>query len=451
MPYLGRMADTEPVRATMREVLRRPDFRLLFTGLVASMVGESVLLLALAIWVKDLTGSNGLAGATIFAIVAPITAAPLVGWFVDRFRRRTFLVFANLTAAAVLTPLFFVRSVDDLWVIYTVGVLYGLSYIAINGALNGLIPLVVPGPLLAQANGALQTVKQGLRLVGPLAGAGLYAGIGGWPLAAVAMLGFVLAGGAVAVMQVREDRPARPERRWLAEVSAGTSYLAQQPALRRALLGLGLAVLLAGFTESILFAYVDQGLHRSPPFLGVLISAQGIGGLAGGLLAARAVRAVGEIGAAGAGVLLLGAVSFTFVYPSLLLGVPAIVLAGVAIPVSLVGYVTLLQRMTPPPLMGRVTAATDMLVSAPQALSIAAGALLVSMVDFRLLFVVMGLGITTAGVYLWTGRGLAPPEEAGRGLAALGEAGAGTPPAAEAPAAAGVPAVSSSRAPTAVV
>ena len=43
----------------MRTVLRRPDFRLLFGGLLASMTAESILLLALAIWVKDLTGSNG--------------------------------------------------------------------------------------------------------------------------------------------------------------------------------------------------------------------------------------------------------------------------------------------------------------------------------------------------------------------------------------------------------
>lgn len=69
----------------MRTVLRRPEFRLLFGGLLASMAAESILLLALAIWVKDLTGSDGLAGATIFAIIAPMVLAPLVGWAVDRY------------------------------------------------------------------------------------------------------------------------------------------------------------------------------------------------------------------------------------------------------------------------------------------------------------------------------------------------------------------------------
>ena len=123
----------------MRTVLRRPDFRLLFTGLVASMVAESVLLLALAIWVKDLTGSSSLAGMTIFAVVASVVLAPLVGWFVDRYRRRPFLVVANLSVAAILTPLYAVRGRSDIWLIFLVAALYGLSFLAINAALNGLI------------------------------------------------------------------------------------------------------------------------------------------------------------------------------------------------------------------------------------------------------------------------------------------------------------------------
>lgn len=167
----------------MRTVLRRPDFRLLFGGLLASMTAESILLLALAIWVKDLTGSDGLAGATIFAVVAPMTLAPLVGWFVDRYPRRPFFVAANLVTAVLLTPLFAVRDAGDVWLVYAVAALYGLSYIALSAALSGLIRQLVPVELLAEANGALQTVRQGLRLIGPLAGAALYTAIGGgrWP------------------------------------------------------------------------------------------------------------------------------------------------------------------------------------------------------------------------------------------------------------------------------
>lgn len=123
----------------MRTILRRPDFRLLFGGLLASMTAESILLLALAIWVKDLTGSNGLAGATIFAVIAPMMLAPLVGWFVDRYPRRPFFLAANVLTAALLTPLFAVRHAGDVWIVYLVAALYGLSSITLGAALSGLL------------------------------------------------------------------------------------------------------------------------------------------------------------------------------------------------------------------------------------------------------------------------------------------------------------------------
>jgi hypothetical protein len=153
--------------------LRRPDFRQLFAGLFFSMTAESILLLALAIWVKDLTGSNGLAGAAIFAVVAPIVFAPLLGFMVDRFRRKPFLVVVLLLSVVLLVPLLFVHRRADLWIIYAVAFGYGMSVILVNAALNGLIKLAG-----AARRRLMQTVKQGLRLVAPL----MLRRRKGWPL-----------------------------------------------------------------------------------------------------------------------------------------------------------------------------------------------------------------------------------------------------------------------------
>lgn len=61
----------------MRELVRDGRYRLLFAGQVASMAGDSVMILVLAIWVKDLTGASGLAGAVTLAIAAPVAVAPV--------------------------------------------------------------------------------------------------------------------------------------------------------------------------------------------------------------------------------------------------------------------------------------------------------------------------------------------------------------------------------------
>ncbi|MCW3839394.1 MFS transporter [Micromonospora yasonensis] len=393
----------------MRTVLRRPDFRLLFVALVASMAAESVLLLALAVWVKDLTGSDGMAGATIFAIIAPMTLAPPVGWLVDRYRRRPFFVAANLGTAVLLSPLFVVHDRADVWVIYVVAALYGLSYITLSAVLSGLIRHLVPSDLLADANGVLQTVRQGLRLVGPLAGAGLYAAVGGWLLVALAMTGFLTAAAVVGLLRVAETPPSGTDLSWPAELGAGLRHLAGEPALRRALLGYGLGSLVMGFTESLIFAYVDQGLRRDVAFVGVLVTVQGIGGLVGGLLSAAVVRRVGELGALAAGVTFFGPAALALAYPRLWLGVVALLLAGLSLPLTMVGLNTLVQRRTPPRLLGRVAAASEALVSGPQALSIGTGALLVGVFDYRLLFALVGVVTTAAGGYLWRGRRLTAP------------------------------------------
>jgi hypothetical protein len=70
---------------------------------------------------------------------------------------------------------------------------------------------------------------------------------------------------------------------------------------------------------------------------------------------------------------------------------------GAALSLAFVGAVTLTQRRTPGPLMGRVSTTVDMLTTGPQAVSIAAGAILVSIVDYRLLLAVIGLTMVIDG------------------------------------------------------
>jgi MFS family permease len=393
----------------MRTLLRRPDFRLLAAGVLAGLFAESIMLLALAIWVKDLTGSNAMAGATLFAIVAPMATAPVVGWVVDRFPRRTLFVRANLATALVLLPLLAVRDRHDVWIIFTVAVLYGCSHLARSAALHGLIKDLVPGDLLAEANATLQTVRQGMRLIGPLAGAALYAGIGGWTLAVTGAFGFMVAAGAVGLLRVREGQPGTGRRRWLTEAGAGGRHLLGDPGLRRALIGSGLAVLLMGFSDSLIFAYVDQGLHRRPEFVGILVTVQGIGGLLGAVCSPLLVNRLGELATLAAGVTSFAVGAMLLAFPDVRLAFVALVCLGLSLPFLTVGMSTLSQQRTPGPLLGRVSAVRDALVSAPQSLSIGLGALLVGVLDYRLLFALTGLALLIPAGYLWSGRRLSPP------------------------------------------
>lgn len=75
-------------------------------------------------------------------------------------------------------------------------------------------------------------------------------------------------------------------------------------------------------------------------------------------------------------------------------------MVGYALPVFIVAFNTLLQTRTPQRLMGRVSAATDVVLGTPQATSIAVGALLVSVISFREMFWICVAVILAAAAYL---------------------------------------------------
>ncbi|MEU4676540.1 hypothetical protein [Micromonospora sp. NPDC023737] len=89
-----------------------------------SLIGDSAMLLACGIWVKDLTGSDGAAGLTFLFLALPALLAPLAGLLADRLRRGRLLVATNLAGAVVLLPLLAVRSPDQVWLICAVMLLY---------------------------------------------------------------------------------------------------------------------------------------------------------------------------------------------------------------------------------------------------------------------------------------------------------------------------------------
>jgi hypothetical protein len=58
--------------------------------------------------------------------------------------------------------------------------------------------------------------------------------------------------------------------------------------------------------------------------------------------------------------------------------------------------------------MGRVSAATDMVTGAAQTLSMAVGASLIAIVNYKIMFVVIAAALLTNGGVLWHRRGVEP-------------------------------------------
>jgi MFS family permease len=384
----------------MRRLLRHRDARIYISGQSLSVIGDSALWLAMGIWVKILTGSNSAAGLTFFAFVCGCLTAPASGVLVDRLRRRPLLITVNLATAGLVCLLLLVAGRDQVWLIYLVMFCYGAANTLIGSAQMALLPALVPGDLLGEANSALQMASKGLRVVTPLLGAGLLAWIGPQPVIGLDAGTFLAAAGTVLALRLREPRPAPTASHWGAEVSAGIRHALATPALRRPLIACVLAAMVFGFFETVPFAVVGSGLHRSPEFLGVLTSLQGVGAVAGGLLAGPVMRRSSE-GALIAGGLAACAVSALLLITAVL---PLVLVASAALGVCIiwvnVGANTLIQRRTPDFLLGRVDAAVNVAITVPQAGSIALGAALIAVVSYRPLLVAMAVVLAASAGYL---------------------------------------------------
>jgi hypothetical protein len=363
---------------------RRNAGLLVGVSLVAG-VGSTAMSLTAAIWVKSLTGSSGLAALAGFLVFAPTLVGPVLGTLVDRAPVRTLLAGTNLGMAALLFTLLTVDSAGDVWRIYAVMLAYGVSYVLVDAAEARLVVAAVPTDGLGGLNGLRMSAQEATKLLAPLLGAGLFVWMGGPAVAMLAATALVLAAALYALVRPSHDEPrAREESPMWTEVAEGVRFLWGHALVRRPVLVGAAAMFFAGLGNASIYSVVDEALGRSPAFVGVLSSIQGAGAIAGGLVCGRLMDRRGETALAtlGTAVFALGPVAqVTGWLPAVLAGSA---LTGVGLPWTVIAGLTAVQRRTPRPMVGRVAASANTLVFGGPALSIPVGALLVSVLDYRI-------------------------------------------------------------------
>jgi MFS family permease len=378
----------------VRGLLRIRSARIFLFGWSVSVFGDWAIFIALGVWMKDLTNSNSAAGLVFFALGAPSLLAPLAGLVVDRMSRRKVMIVTYSVEAVVVLSLLFVHDRSDVWIIYAVAAFYGAAGTLAAAARSAFVTVILPRDLIGEANGLFQTVREGLRLIAPLVGAAIYASVGGGAVAILDAASFVAVVAALLMLRVEEPRFEREEHHFREELLAGARHIAATLPLRQIVLATGLCLLFVGFSETVIFAVLDQGLHRSTSFFGVLSSLQGVGAIAGGLTASRVLRRLGDVKLVGIGMGLFALGELSFVSSSLPLVLAGIAVAGAGIAWFIVGFATAIQLRSPARLQGRVAGAAETLVGTPQTVSIALGAALVTVFDYRIMVVLMSVTVT---------------------------------------------------------
>lgn len=334
--------------------------------------GSTAMSLVAGIWILDLTGSTGLAALAGLCVYAPVLAGPWLGGLLDRAPRRPLVIATNLALATVLLSLLAVRGPGQTWLILAVSCAYGVSYVLIDAGETALLPAALPPTELATVNGWRSSAQEGMKLVAPLAGAGLYAWRGGHAVVVLSAAMPVLVAALYTAVRLTRT-PTEPPAARPRSFRAGIAALSGQRAIRVSVALAAVSIAMSGFTTAAGYAVVTIDLGLPTTFLGVLLSAQGVGSVLGGLVVGRLIARWGPVTVSVAGTTLFAASCLVRCLPWWPGTVAASVLAGVGLPWALVAAVTAVQTHTPTAMLGRVSGTANTAMFGPVALAIPLG------------------------------------------------------------------------------
>jgi MFS family permease len=277
----------------MLKTLRNRDFALLWFGGLVSATGDWTLNIGLPIALFVLTRSIVvLSVATVLTMAPSVLFGSFAGVFVDRWDRRRTIILSNLLLAALLLPVLFVHSADQVWIIYPIIFIESCLEQFLRPAQSALLPSLVGAEHIASANSLLSVSNNIARLFGPALG-GLVVAF--WGLSGVALVdgaSFLIAAALVGLMTWRAPNAIAPMGRsdgsplikGLREWLDGLRVIFRERVLALILTGLALISIGEGVMAVLFVVFVVANLHGSARDLGDLMSAQAVGGLIGGLL-----------------------------------------------------------------------------------------------------------------------------------------------------------------------
>lgn len=285
-------------------------------------------------------------------------------------------------------------------VLFGAAVLVGVARAFAGPAYGALAPNLVPRESLPSAIALGSIAMQVGFIAGPSVGGFLFA-IG--PLTAYAGMAAMFLLALVMLLTIRPvpQPPAQKDRRPFARIVDGFAYVKRNRLVQAAITLDLFAVLLAGAT-ALLPIYAHDILHVGPTGLGLLAAGMGIGASATGIfLSFRPMK--NDVGRKMLiAVMIFGVAIVTFgISTNFLLSLIALIVAGSADMVSMYVRGSLIQLHTPDEMRGRVSAVSQLTISASNELGEAESGLMAALLGPVGAVVVGGVG-AMAVTLLWS-------------------------------------------------
>jgi MFS family permease len=395
-------------------VFRNPGLRRLELAFAGSVVGDWAYAVGVAVYAY---GEGGPTAVGVLGVVRYLSMAligPFAATLADRFSRKWVMIGADLLRAGLIVAAALVIASDGpAMAVYVLAVATSIVATAFRPAQAAMLPTLArnPGELTA-ANVASSTIESVGFFAGPALG-GLLLTVADIPTvyifnAATFVWSAAVILGIRAVAPAEVEKPAEqveeddesPKEGFLRETAVGFKTILSDRSLRL-LVGLYCAqTIVAGASAVFLVAIALDLLDLGNAGVGYLDSVMGIGAFVGGfialLLAQRGRLAIDF----GIGVVLWAAPLLLIVAsPTLAAAAACMLLIGLANSVVDINAYTILQRVVPNEVMGRVFGAMESAIIGAMALGALLMPFLIATIGLRAGLAVIGVSVSVAVMF----------------------------------------------------
>lgn len=349
-------------RIKMLKPLSIRDFALLWTAMAVSLLGDGIYLVAIAWQVYDLSNAPTALSIVGLAWTLPMVLFLLVGGVTsDRFDRRNVMIFSDVVRGVAIAALgiLSVAGVVELWHVIVLVAVYGTGEAFFGPAFGAIVPEIVPQDLLVEANSIDQFVRPlTLRLAGPALG-GLAIEVLGGPGGAFLFDSVTFAISALCLLAISKRSIGRPVETTsaLTQIKEGYGFVRSQTWLWATLCSAGVTLFFYWGPFEVLVPYVVRNeLGGDAGDLGLIFAFGGVGAIiVSALLAQRGfprrhVAFMYSMWAIAVG----STAGFAFVSSVWQAMILSFIGAGAAA-AGLVVWGTMMHRLVPQELLGRVT------------------------------------------------------------------------------------------------
>ena len=343
----------------MLSALRSRDFRLLWLGQSASVIGDALVVIAIGLYVTRLTGNPSDVGVVLASYALPLVVFVLVGGVVaDRLPRQLVMLVSDVVRAVLHGTLAILIATGHLriWHMVVIGLLYGTAEAFFRPAYGGLVPQTVPEEDIQGAQALGGVSAELASFASPALATALVLGVGGAVAFGVDAATFVFSAVLLSQVRTRQRGEVAVRGTVLGELREGWTAVRERSWVWCTILVASIALLVALAPFFVLGAALGKQVYGSEAVFGITNAAWGVGTVTGAVLGSR-WKPRHPLRAAILGTMAWPAVLALYASgPPLFVLYPCMAAAGFGIGVFAVWWETAVAQRVPPHLLSRVTA-----------------------------------------------------------------------------------------------